>query len=166
MFHKFINDTLDYEQDRLHPTKRNRPIAAGHVKRSTAAALSVVLVVAGLTVGWRLNIDTVTVLAVYYVTNLAYSTKLKHVALVDVFIIAFGFLLRVVAGATAIGAPISAWLLVTSFFLALFMAFGKRRGELDTLGEHGVRLGEGRANEPDDGQGEAWPDSAAQGVTA
>ena len=138
-----INDTLDYEQDRLHPIKRNRPIAAGHVKRSTAAALSVVLVVAGLTVGWRLNIDTVTVLAVYYVTNLAYSTKLKHVALVDVFIIAFGFLLRVVAGATAIAAPISAWLLVTSFFLALFMAFGKRRGELDTLGD---KAAEHRAN--------------------
>ncbi|MCO4763363.1 MAG: decaprenyl-phosphate phosphoribosyltransferase [Myxococcales bacterium] len=133
-----INDILDYEQDKLHPTKRNRPIAAGLVGRRTAVGLAALLAPLGLGIGWSLNLPTMTVLAVYYVTNLAYSVRLKHIALVDVFIIAFGFLLRVVAGAMAIAVPVSAWLLVTSFFLALFMAFGKRRGELAALGEGAV----------------------------
>ncbi len=129
-----LNDVLDYEQDKLHPKKRNRPIAAGLVDRRNAVVLAMLLAPLGLALGWHLNVYTAAVLGTYYVTNLAYSVRLKHIAIVDVFIIAFGFMLRVVAGATAINAPLSAWLLVTSFFLALFMAFGKRRGELDALG--------------------------------
>lgn len=129
-----LNDVLDYEQDKLHPKKCKRPIAAGQVNRRHAVVLAGLLAPMGLAIGWSLNANTAAVLGTYYVTNLAYSVRLKHIAIVDVFIIAFGFLLRVVAGAMAIAAPLSAWLLVTSFFFALFMAFGKRRGELDSLG--------------------------------
>ncbi len=156
-----INDTLDYEHDRVHPKKSKRPIAAGLVQRKTAVALSLALTPLGIGLGYALNPATAAVLGVYYVTNLAYSTKLKHIAVVDVFIIAFGFLLRVVAGAMAISVPVSAWLLVTSFFFALFMAFGKRRGELDALGDNAAAH---RANLAD--VSVAFVDQAISALTA
>ena len=90
---------------------------------------------AGIAAGLLLNPGTAIVLGVYLAVNLLYSTRLKHIVLIDVFIIALGFLLRVTAGATAIGVGISAWLVLCTFFVALLIAFGKRRGELTLLGE-------------------------------
>lgn len=130
-----INDVADFERDRVHPKKRLRPIAAGQVKRSTATMMAVVLGPAGLALGWWLNTATGATLTIYGVMNLSYSFGLKHVVLLDVFIIALGFLLRVSVGAFAIGVPISPWLLICTFFIALFLAFCKRRHELVSLGD-------------------------------
>lgn len=130
-----INDTADYERDRVHPKKRNRPIASGKVKRATALVMSACLIPIGLGTAFWLNTQTGAVLAFYFVMNLTYSIWLKHVVLLDVFIIATGFLLRVTAGALAIEVGISPWLIICTFFIALFLAMCKRRHELVSLGE-------------------------------
>lgn len=130
-----INDIADFERDRVHPKKRHRPIAAGHVRRSTATLMAALFGALGITLGWQLNINAGITLSLYAAMNLAYSFGLKHVVLLDVFIIALGFLLRVIMGAFAIGVGISPWLLICTFFIALFLAFCKRRHELESLGE-------------------------------
>lgn len=130
-----VNDVADYERDRVHPKKRKRPIAAGLVKRPTALVMAALLAPVGLGLGWWLNPATGATLTVYGVMNLSYSFGLKHVVLLDVFIIALGFLLRVSSGAFAIEVGISPWLLICTFFIALFLAFCKRRHELVSLGE-------------------------------
>ncbi|MCA9527761.1 MAG: decaprenyl-phosphate phosphoribosyltransferase [Myxococcales bacterium] len=130
-----INDVADYARDRLHPKKQKRPIAAGKVKRGTAIGMAAVLMPAGLALAFSLSIPAGVTVAVYGVMNLSYSLRLKHVVLLDVFIIALGFLLRVTVGAFAIDVGISPWLLICTFFIALFLAFCKRRHELESLGE-------------------------------
>jgi 4-hydroxybenzoate polyprenyltransferase len=130
-----INDSADVERDRSHPTKRTRPIASGAISVRLALVTAAVLAPAGLLLAAQTRLGAVIALAIYLVVNLLYSSGLKHVALLDVFIIAFGFLLRVIAGALAVGVGISPWLLVCTFFVALFMAFGKRRAELVDLGD-------------------------------
>jgi 4-hydroxybenzoate polyprenyltransferase len=127
-----INDILDVNEDRIHPTKRNRPIAAGEVSVPVAIGLAIALAIIALGLafaaapGWVLP----TVVGSYMVMNLAYSLKLKHVVLVDVFCIATGFLLRVLGGGIAVHVEVSHWLLLCTFFLALFLALNKRRAEL------------------------------------
>lgn len=141
-----INDSADVERDRSHPVKRNRPIASGAISVRFALLTALVLAAAGAGLTFTASSAALAVVGIYFVTNLLYSTWLKHVPLLDVFIIAFGFLLRVVAGAVGIGAGISPWLLICTFFVALFMAFGKRRGEIDALGaeaaKHRAALGD------------------------
>ena len=131
-----INDVADYERDRLHPKKSKRPIASDLVKRGTAVVMSICSATCGIGLAWYLNTETGVVLTVYGLMNLAYSFRLKHLVLLDVFIIAAGFLLRVSAGAFAINVPISPWLLLCTFFIALFLAFCKRRHELVSLGDN------------------------------
>ena len=125
-----FNDVRDVEQDRLHPTKRNRPIAAGKLSERTAlilaGALAAISLAGCLAINWLLAAYA----AAYLVQNVLYSVKLKHVAFVDVGLIASGFLLRVLAGAAAIDVPASPWLLVCTALLALFTALGKRAHEL------------------------------------
>lgn len=130
-----INDVSDYERDRVHPKKRNRPIAAGKVSRRTAVLMALLLAPIGLGLGFWLNMRTGGTLAAYGLMNLAYSIRLKHVVLLDVFIIAAGFLFRVSAGAFAIEVGISPWLLLCTFFVSLFLAMCKRRHEIESLGE-------------------------------
>jgi len=131
-----INDALDVEQDRLDPIKRNRPLAGGRLSLPGAVSCAVVLVVLGL-VGAYLAAGTLLLkVALAYVgINLLYSGFLKHVVIIDVFAVASGFVLRAVAGAAAIHAVISPWLIICTLLLALFLALAKRRGELMTLGE-------------------------------
>ena len=133
-----INDVADFERDRVHPEKRLRPIAAGEVSRRAALSGAAVIAPLGLTLAFWLNTATGAVLTTYAVLNLAYSLRLKHYVLLDVFIIAFGFLLRVTAGAFAIDVDISVWLLVCTFFIALFLGLCKRRNELVSLGDDAV----------------------------
>lgn len=125
-----LNDIVDVEKDRNHPKKRNRPIASGAVSIKRALVLVTILmfVISSLCV---LFLNTLTMMVVfgYFFMNLAYSFKLKNVVLIDVFIIAIGFILRVCCGAFAIGVEVSEWLLLTTFSLALFLGFGKRYGE-------------------------------------
>lgn len=130
-----VNDVADFERDRLHPKKQKRPIAAGKVRRSTALGMAALLAPAGLGLAFWLNLPTGVTLTAYGLMNLSYSLWLKHVVLLDVFIIALGFLLRVTAGAFAIAVGVSPWLLICTFFIALFLAFCKRRHELESLGD-------------------------------
>jgi 4-hydroxybenzoate polyprenyltransferase len=127
-----VNDIADAERDRLHPTKRERPIAAGAVGKETAAILSLLLFAVGFALavfGYR-DYYVAVFTALYVLLNLAYSLFLKDIVLIDCFCIAAGFVLRVYAGGAAGDSPISGWFFVTIVAVSLFMAFGKRRGEM------------------------------------
>jgi len=128
-----LNDIADREADRLHPSKRFRPLASGDVGTGPAAALCAVLALAGLALAASVSIPALLIVAGYVVLNFAYSAGLKHVPILDVFIIAGGFMLRILAGTTGLGIPPSKWLLLCGLMLTLFLGFGKRRSELVAL---------------------------------
>jgi 4-hydroxybenzoate polyprenyltransferase len=125
-----VNDAADAEADRHHPKKRFRPVAAGLISVTQARLFAMLLAAAGLGLAGWLGWPTLAVTAAYLALNLAYSFRLKHLPLIDVIVIAAGFLLRVLAGCTAIGVEPSPWLLLCTAFLALFIALAKRRQEL------------------------------------
>lgn len=130
-----INDLVDVEADRVHPVKRHRPIASGAVPEGAAKLFAAFLVATSLGISAvELNLAFTGVAALYFVENLAYSFKLKKVAFLDVGLIAFGFVLRVVAGGLATDTKVSWYMLACTALLALFLGFGKRRHELE--GEH------------------------------
>jgi 4-hydroxybenzoate polyprenyltransferase len=130
-----LNDIQDRSQDRLHPTKRLRPLAAGELNLGVALGAMVTFLLIALAGGVLLNKTLALVLLSYWVINLLYSTRLKHQVLLDVFTLASGFVLRVVGGAVAISVMISHWLLLCTLLLALFLSFSKRRHELMRLGQ-------------------------------
>ncbi|MFT4542541.1 MAG: 4-hydroxybenzoate polyprenyltransferase [Planctomycetota bacterium] len=133
-----VNDVLDIESDRKHPTKCNRPIAAGLVAIPVALATSVGCVIVSLSLGYFASTETGSVTAIvglYMLLNTFYSLRLKHIVLVDVFSIASGFMLRVIAGGYASMTPVSHWLLLCTLFLSLFLALCKRQAEISLLGE-------------------------------
>lgn len=130
-----FNDILDVEQDRAHPHKRSRPIASGEVPISIAAAAALILAVGSLAAGAALSRGLGLAMVFYAAVQILYNVWLKKQVLLDVFAIAAGFVLRVVAGALVIDVSISHWLLLCSLVLALFLGFGKRRQELVLLGE-------------------------------
>lgn len=129
-----LNDVLDAEEDRKHPLKRLRPVAAGRVTPRLALGSSLALGLGGLFTAWELDRRFFMVIACYVVLNALYSSLLKHVALVDVFVVAAGFVLRVLGGGMVIRVQLSAWLIVCTTLLALFLALSKRRHELVLLG--------------------------------
>jgi len=129
------NDVADRASDAHHPLKRLRPVASGRLSVAAASVASAALAAASLGGALALGPGTLAVVAGYLASSLAYSVALKRVFLVDVMIVAAGFVLRAVAGAVCIQAEISPWLLVCSFLLALFLALGKRRAELVLLGQ-------------------------------
>lgn len=125
-----LNDCLDIREDREHPTKRNRPIASGLVSIRFAILLSLLLFTAGgLTMG-MLSLQGAGILGFYVLLNLAYSVRLKHVAVLDVAIIATGFVLRLFVGAAVTGIGLTVWIVVITFLLALFLALAKRRDDV------------------------------------
>ena len=130
-----FNDYLDRNEDRKHPVKRLRPLAAGTVSTKAALGLAIALAAISLLIGLQLNLGFVAVIAGYLILNLLYTQWLKHVVILDVMIVSIGFVLRVVAGGLAIGVEVSTWLLLCTIFLALFLAFSKRRHELSLLAE-------------------------------
>jgi decaprenyl-phosphate phosphoribosyltransferase len=126
-----VNDYCDREADRLHPEKRRRPIASGEVSAGMAVVLAVVLLAcASAMTLTRLPHDFAPLAATYFVLNVLYSLKLKHVAILDVLIVATGFVLRVAAGAAAISVHPSVWIMICTGLLALFLAVAKRRDDL------------------------------------
>lgn len=125
-----VNDVLDRDSDRLHPTKRHRPIASGRLSPRAALAAAAVLGPGSLLAGLSLGPAFVAVLLTYLAVNFCYSLRLKRIAWVDVGMIASGFVLRVLAGAVAIGVATSHWLFVCTFALALYLALGKRKHEI------------------------------------
>jgi 4-hydroxybenzoate polyprenyltransferase len=125
-----FNDIADKDSDRLHPTKRNRPIAAGNISIAQAVGIAIaLLVIIGLLMT-RMNAKFLFIASTYLVLNIGYSFFLKQVILVDVFIVAAGFMLRVLAGAFAINVQVSEWLVLCTLFVSLFLSVSKRRGEL------------------------------------
>lgn len=132
-----INDYFDIESDKKHPEKKSRPLASGAVSKRSAEILFVFLVllaIASILVGnyifhtnfWKFGV----IIGFYFVMNLLYTFKLKHVAIVDICIIAIGFVLRVLAGGYVTGIIVTNWAILLTFVLALVLAIGKRRGEL------------------------------------
>ncbi len=141
-----LNDVADREADRRHPLKSRRPIASGQLSSGLAMGAAGVLGAASLALAFALKPSFGVVALAYVVLLAAYSARLKHVVIIDVLIIAIGFVLRAVAGAVVVGVTISHWLLVCTVLLALFLALSKRRHELTLLAsgatEHRRILGE------------------------
>ncbi len=125
-----INDYRDIEDDRKHPEKSQRPLASGAVSPTAAMIMSILLVIAGFSLAWWIREKFLFVLSIYFFLNLAYSFGLKRIAILDVIIIAIGFVLRVKGGAVIGLIPLSEWLNIMVFLLALFMAIGKRRDDV------------------------------------
>ncbi|MGB0429547.1 MAG: UbiA prenyltransferase family protein [Bacteroidia bacterium] len=126
-----VNDYFDRNRDRLHPKKKFRPIAAGLISPITAFVVAIIcLVISVLLVLYLNSIELAYVLAIYLVLNILYSTWLKHVSLLDIFILAFGYVLRVYAGGFATQIAPSEWLILMSLLLALFLALAKRRDDV------------------------------------
>jgi 4-hydroxybenzoate polyprenyltransferase len=128
-----INDIADRERDARHPKKRHRPIASGAISPTQGLVIAAVLLAGVMALVATLDFRFDVILAVYLVMNLAYTFYLKEVVLIDVFVIAIGFMLRVIGGAVVIDVPRSSWLLLTTMFLSLFLGISKRRGELVTM---------------------------------
>jgi 4-hydroxybenzoate polyprenyltransferase len=129
------NDIVDLEQDKQHPKKSRRPLASGHVSVSSAVMLAALLGALGLSLAFFAAPAVLAILVVYALMNIAYSLWLKHVVILDVFIIATGFMLRILAGTLGVGIPPSQWLLLCGLMVTLFLGFTKRRAEIIALTE-------------------------------
>lgn len=125
-----INDALDAEEDRKHPTKRRRPVASGKISPGAAVALGVALIAGGLVVAWWIRTLVFAVIVAYVLLQVAYNVRLKRVRLVDVVTVASGFVLRAISGSLALGILASMWLVVVVFALTLYLGFVKRLGDL------------------------------------
>lgn len=125
-----LNDFLDREADRLHPTKKNRPLASGMLDPHIALVFGGVLLVSCLVFSALSNISFSLLLAVYFIINVLYSTVLKNIVILDVLIIALGFVLRAFGGAILINVVVTPWFFICIMFLSLFLAIGKRNHEL------------------------------------
>lgn len=127
-----FNDVLDVDKDRLHPKKRNRPIAAGKVPIPAAIGCAVLLGILSFVIAWGVDrgIQLSLILGGYLLVNVFYCLVLKRVVIADVLTVAVGFLLRIKAGGVAVSVPLSPWLILCTFFLASFLAICKRRSEL------------------------------------
>ncbi len=128
-----LNDLLDIKQDRTHPKKSQRPLASGQLKPPVAIISGSILVVLSLANAFWLNTNFGFIALGYFILQIAYSTALKHVVILDVLAVSIGFVLRAIAGAEVINVPISSWLLVCTILLALFLSLGKRRHEIILL---------------------------------
>lgn len=130
-----LNDIVDIEKDKAHPKKCKRPLASGDVSIPEAIIAGVILVIASLSIGFYINISLVFVIILYLANNLLYSFKIKNIVLLDIFSIAVGFILRILAGSVAIDIMASKWIVLCTLFLSLYLGFGKRRNEIILLGE-------------------------------
>jgi 4-hydroxybenzoate polyprenyltransferase len=131
-----INDLADLKQDKIHPEKKKRPLPSGKLKPSLAIAAAILLALSSISLSFLLGSNLGLLFVIYFLLFLLYSFILKKVAILDIFIIAIGFVLRVIAGALAISVFLSHWILICTFFLALFLGFSKRRHELVVLGDN------------------------------
>ncbi len=133
----FFNDLLDVEADKLHPVKKNRPIASGQVPLPLAYFVLIAGVIIGLAWAYSINYYLFLCALTYLIIQVFYSTILKQIPIIDVIVIAFGYLLRVYAGALTISAHMDVWFLLTVISVSLFLAVGKRRGEMTLLAGQG-----------------------------
>jgi 4-hydroxybenzoate polyprenyltransferase len=128
-----LNDIMDVEKDRLHPEKSKRPIAAGDLSIPTAVILGVVLFMASILTAFWLEPTFSFILLFYFVVNILYSIRLKHIVIIDVMIIALGFVLRAFSGAVVVNVSMTSWFILCTMLLALFLALSKRRHELEVF---------------------------------
>lgn len=133
-----LNDIFDREPDRAHATKRKRPVAAGMISAPAVILVIVMTWTAGLILGYFVSSKVALILVGYALINIAYSVGMKNVVLLDVFIIAAGFMLRILAGTAGVGIHPSQWLLLCGLMVALFLGFSKRRAELYTSDAEGT----------------------------
>lgn len=131
-----INDMLDVEKDRIHPFKRFRPLANNQIPIPLAAGLAAVLALASIIASYFLSPGFFFVTVIYFVLHVLYSLVFKHIEIIDILILAGGYMLRVLAGEVVSGFHISAWLFLTVISLSLFLAIGKRRSEMTLLANH------------------------------
>src|SRR5579862_5772586 len=127
-----FNDIYDVESDKVHPTKRKRPIASGAISKNTAIVIMIICCAIGLLIIklGKISDKVLVVTAFYFVMNLAYTIKLKQISIIDAFIIAFGFVIRIFLGGAATGIMLTNWIVIMTFLLALFLAFAKRRDDV------------------------------------
>jgi len=135
-----LNDYRDIEEDRLHPRKKYRPLASGAISKTKAKILFALLLSSGFALTAYVSMSAFGVLAGYVALNIAYSLKLKHVAILDISIIATGFVLRLFVGAEATDVPLSMWIVMMTFLLALFMALAKRRDDVLIFMDTGKKM--------------------------
>ena len=128
-----LNDLLDIEEDKMHPKKSKRPIAAGQLTPSTAKVAFGVLISISIIASFIISVHFFIIALAYFFIQIGYSVFFKHFVIIDVFSIASGFFLRVMSGAIVILVPISSWLLICAFFISLFLALCKRRHEIVLL---------------------------------
>lgn len=137
-----LNDVRDVEADRMHPKKCKRPVASGAVSVHAAIAVMVTLIAASLLTAWGLcgnaGLTVALIIGGYFVLNVTYCLKLKYYAIVDVFIVSTGFVLRLLCGGIAADIPLSPWIVLMTFLLALFLAFAKRRDDVVMYEQSGV----------------------------
>ena len=131
----YLNDAIDAEADRMHPTKRTRPVAAGVISRRTAFVGAFLLMAASVGLSFAARAELALVVGGYIALQFAYSSWLKHEAVLDLAAVAAGFVLRTIAGGVAVGVPISPWFLIVAGAGSLFMVTGKRHAELMELGD-------------------------------
>src|SRR4051812_16993010 len=132
-----LNDAQDVESDRMHPTKRHRPLAAGVVPVRLALIAAALLTLAGFAAGAAIGWQFLIVLGVYLGLTVSYSLGLKHIAVIDIAVVASGYIIRAIAGGVAADVPISQWFLIVASFGSLFIVAGKRHGEHLDLGPSG-----------------------------
>lgn len=134
-----INDIVDVEADKKHPKKCKRPIAAGLVSKRQARLLAIILAIAALALPFLLNNWMLSVvIALYLAMNLCYCIRLKHYAIIDVCLVALGFVMRIVAGGVATDIVLSRWIVMMTFLLTLFLSFAKRRDDVLIMNETGM----------------------------
>ncbi len=140
-----LNDWVDLEQDRLHPDKKNRPMASGELPPVLALTGGAIILPLSLIISFYINFNFGLILSLYFILNIAYSFYLKNLVIIDVMVIASGFVLRAAGGAFVIEVPITPWFIICTALLALFLAISKRRQELVVSsigeGEHRTVLG-------------------------
>ena len=134
-----LNDIVDLKNDRNHPIKKNRPIASGRIPVGAGWAMVAVFMCLGLGIAFFVNKVAFFLILAYILINVLYSKWLKKMPVIDCFCIAAGFLIRVLAGGTVVTDGVSDWMFLTVVAMSLFMAFGKRRGELSAHGDSGTR---------------------------
>jgi 4-hydroxybenzoate polyprenyltransferase len=134
-----VNDIIDVEKDREHPEKCMRPIASGAISIPVAIVLGCFTFLISLVLAFIINYSLIGILGLYFIMNLSYSLRLKHVVIIDVMIIALGFVLRAMAGAVAVGGILTSWFILCTLALSLFLALGKRRHELELFTDDPVR---------------------------
>ena len=135
-----FNDYRDIKDDRKHPKKKNRPLASGLVGKNRAIFLMLFLLVAGFSLMATVSIKSLIIIIIYVFLNILYSLKLKRIALLDITIIAMGFVLRLLAGSFAYDVTLEVWIVIMTFLLALFLALAKRRDDVLILNKSGNKM--------------------------